>query len=157
MMGRKIMKIAALAAIAVVAFYMSNRYGFKAVIGLLLAEAAFAIFVGVNQKEAAEDFCQDLFDSLMSAAETEEEAELAIKMLAKALRMRKNRRNSMDNQQFYIIRAKDAGVFFGHIKERKGDEVTLTDCRRIWYWQGAASLSQLATEGVSEPRFCNLP
>lgn len=60
----------------------------------------------------------------------------------------------MDNQQFYIIRAKDAGVFFGHIKERKGDEVTLTDCRRIWYWQGAASLSQLATEGVSEPRFC---
>lgn len=84
MMGRKIMKIAALAAIAVVAFYMSNRYGFKAVIGLLLAEAAFAIFVGVNQKEAAEDFCQDLFDSLMSAAETEEEAELAIKMLAKA-------------------------------------------------------------------------
>ena len=83
MMGRKIMKIAALAAIAIVAFYMSRWYGVKAFIGLMLAEAAFAIFVGVNQKEATEDFCQDLFDSLMSAAETEEEVELAIKMLAK--------------------------------------------------------------------------
>ena len=56
------------------------------------------------------------------------------------------------NEQFYIIRAKDAGVFFGHIKERSGDEVVLTECRRIWYWKGAASISQLATEGVKEPR-----
>ena len=58
----------------------------------------------------------------------------------------------MDKQQYYIIRAKDAGVFFGHIKERNGDEIVLTDCRRIWYWKGAASLSQLATEGVKDQR-----
>lgn len=58
------------------------------------------------------------------------------------------------NEQFYIIRCKDAGVFFGHVKERSGDEAVLTDVRRIWYWKGAASLSQLATEGVSDPRAC---
>lgn len=52
----------------------------------------------------------------------------------------------MDNKE-YIIRADRAGVFFGHIKERNGSEVTMTDCRRLWYWDGACSLSQLATEG----------
>ena len=53
-----------------------------------------------------------------------------------------------------IIRADRAGVFFGTLKEKNGSEVTLTDCRRIWYWSGAASLSQLATEGVKRPAEC---
>lgn len=53
-----------------------------------------------------------------------------------------------------IIRADRAGVFFGTLKEKNGSEVTLTDCRRIWYWSGAASLSQLATEGVKRPDEC---
>ena len=56
--------------------------------------------------------------------------------------------------QFYIIRCKEAGVFFGHIKQRDGAEAVLTDVRRIWYWNGAASLSQMAMEGVSQPRTC---
>lgn len=60
----------------------------------------------------------------------------------------------MDKNTFYIVRCKDAGVFFGHIKSREGNEAELTDVRRIWYWEGAASLSQLATEGVSSPRNC---
>lgn len=60
----------------------------------------------------------------------------------------------MDNQQFYIIRCAEAGVFFGHVKERSGGEAVLTDARRIWYWKGAATLSQLAVEGVSEPKLC---
>ena len=58
----------------------------------------------------------------------------------------------MNSNQFYIIRAAKAGVFFGRIKERNGNEITLTECRRIWYWKGAASISQLAVEGVSDPR-----
>lgn len=57
-------------------------------------------------------------------------------------------------EQFYLIRCKDAGVFFGHIKERAGAEAVLTDVRRIWYWDGAASLSQMAVDGVSQPRAC---
>ena len=57
-------------------------------------------------------------------------------------------------EQYYIIRAARAGVFFGHITERRGDEADLTDVRRIWYWDGACSLSQLATEGTKNPKAC---
>ena len=52
-----------------------------------------------------------------------------------------------------IIRTNRAGVFFGTLSEY--DAVTRTaeikDCRRLWYWSGAASLSQLANEGVKNP------
>lgn len=61
--------------------------------------------------------------------------------------------NSMIGKKV-IIRAKEAGVFFGTLAERKGSEVTLTNCRRIWYWKGAASLSQMANEGVKSPKEC---
>ena len=27
-------------------------------------------------------------------------------------------------------------------------------CRRLWWWEGAASLSQLAKEGVKKPENC---
>lgn len=59
----------------------------------------------------------------------------------------------MDNR-YYIIRADRAGVFAGNIKERNGSEVTLTNARRLWYWSGAASLSQMAMEGVKRPNEC---
>lgn len=58
------------------------------------------------------------------------------------------------NKGYYIIRCEKAGVFFGHIKDRNGDEAVLTDVRRIWYWEGAASLSQMAMEGVKKPEAC---
>lgn len=53
-----------------------------------------------------------------------------------------------------IIRANHAGVFYGTLAEKAGDEVTITNCRRIWYWEGAASLSELAVSGVTRPRDC---
>lgn len=57
-----------------------------------------------------------------------------------------------------IIRADRAGVFFGTVKEvndtTAGREVVLENSRRIWYWNGAASLSQLATEGTKNPSRC---
>lgn len=53
-----------------------------------------------------------------------------------------------------IIRTEKAGVFFGEIKERNGSEATIANCRRLWYWDGAASLSQLAIEGVKNPTNC---
>lgn len=59
----------------------------------------------------------------------------------------------MDNR-YYIIRADRAGVFAGNIKERNGSEVTLTNARRLWYWSGAATLSQMAMEGVKRPKEC---
>lgn len=59
----------------------------------------------------------------------------------------------MENK-WYIVRANRAGVFFGHIKERNGSEATLTDARGLWYWDGAASLMQMAVDGVSKPHRC---
>lgn len=56
--------------------------------------------------------------------------------------------------QRHIIRGDRSGVFFGEIKERNGREVTIGNCRRLWYWDGAASLSQLAAEGVKRPGNC---
>ena len=59
----------------------------------------------------------------------------------------------MDAKKF-IVRTDRAGVFFCEIKERRGSEADLINARRIWYWDGAASLSQLATEGVTKPQNC---
>ncbi|MDD6312013.1 MAG: hypothetical protein PUB08_00875 [Firmicutes bacterium] len=53
-----------------------------------------------------------------------------------------------------IVRADRAGVFYGEIKERNGSEVTMTNVRRLWYWDGAASLSELATNGTKKPKNC---
>ena len=53
-----------------------------------------------------------------------------------------------------IIRADRAGVFYGTLKEKDGSDVTLTACRRLWYWDGAASISQLAKDGTTEPDNC---
>lgn len=60
----------------------------------------------------------------------------------------------MENQQYYLVRCEAASVFAGYIKERNGREVTMTDARRIWFWDGAASLSQMAMEGVKNPENC---
>jgi len=62
-----------------------------------------------------------------------------------------------EQKPFYIVRTLSAGVFFGHIKKREGKEVTMTNARRLWYWKGAASLSQLAMEGVKYPSECKFP
>ena len=53
-----------------------------------------------------------------------------------------------------IVRAKDAGVFYGTLVKKEGDEVTLKNCRRLWYWDGAASISQLAVSGTTLPDNC---
>lgn len=58
------------------------------------------------------------------------------------------------SETYYIVRCDRAGVFFGHIARRDGREVTITDVRRLWYWTGAATLSQLAQEGVKNPGAC---
>lgn len=53
-----------------------------------------------------------------------------------------------------IIRGDRSGVFFGTLVEKNGREVKLADCRRLWYWEGAASLSQMAVDGVANPNGC---
>lgn len=53
-----------------------------------------------------------------------------------------------------IVRGDRSGVFFGTLVEREGREVKLNNCRRLWYWDGAASISQLATDGTMKPNQC---
>ena len=56
-----------------------------------------------------------------------------------------------------IVRTYSAGVFAGELESRNGREVVLRNARRIWYWDGAASLSELAMRGTSKPRQCKFP
>ena len=55
-----------------------------------------------------------------------------------------------------IVRCNRAGVFYGILKEydKINREATLTDCRRLWYWKGACSLSEMAVSGVKKTRDC---
>lgn len=56
-----------------------------------------------------------------------------------------------------IVRTYSAGVFFGEIESRNGQEVVMVNARRLWRWDGAASLSQLAQSGTSKPENCKFP
>jgi hypothetical protein len=53
-----------------------------------------------------------------------------------------------------IVRGDRSGVFYGTLSSQIGQEVELKTCRRIWYWDGAASISQLAIDGTSKPENC---
>jgi hypothetical protein len=48
-------------------------------------------------------------------------------------------------------------VHFGELVSRNGIEVCLRNARRLWYWDGAASLSELAEKGTSTPQNCKFP
>lgn len=63
----------------------------------------------------------------------------------------------LDGMPYCMVRTYSAGVFAGYIESREGKEATLRNARRIWYWDGAASLSQLATDGTSKPQNCKFP
>lgn len=56
--------------------------------------------------------------------------------------------------KYVIVRTYTAGVFAGILKAKCGKEVEMESARRLWYWDGAASLSQLANEGVKNPSNC---
>ena len=62
----------------------------------------------------------------------------------------------MYQDQYCIIRSDRSGVFFGKVKTEKhhphGKTVILDECRRVHYWEGAASLSQMANSGISSGR-----
>lgn len=53
-----------------------------------------------------------------------------------------------------IFRGDRSGVFFGELVERNGQEVEIKNCRRLWYWDGACSISEIALSGVKKPDNC---
>jgi hypothetical protein len=65
--------------------------------------------------------------------------------------------STYNGMPYVIVRTYSAGVFAGYLESRKEKEVVMRQARRIWYWDGAASLSQLATDGTSKPSNCKFP
>lgn len=49
-----------------------------------------------------------------------------------------------------LVRAYEAGVYFGTLTEKNGNEVTLQNVRNIWRWEGASCLSQIANDGIKD-------
>ena len=60
----------------------------------------------------------------------------------------------LDGMDYVIVRTYSAGVFAGYLKSQEGKEAVVYNARRIWYWDGAASLSQLAVDGTNKPENC---
>lgn len=63
----------------------------------------------------------------------------------------------LEGLPYVIVRSARAGVHAGYLKSRIGGEAILLHARRLWYWKGAASLSQLAEQGTSLPNECKFP
>ena len=59
--------------------------------------------------------------------------------------------------RYVIVRTYSAGVFAGYLESRKGQEVVIRNARKLWYWDGAATLAELAVKGVSKPQNCKFP
>lgn len=66
----------------------------------------------------------------------------------------KNQKTGFSDGSYVVVRTNSAGVFAGNLESREGDEAILVNVRRLWYWDGAASLSQIALLGVSKPKNC---
>lgn len=56
--------------------------------------------------------------------------------------------------KYVLIRSYAMGVHAGELVEKSETRVVLKNTRRIWYWDGACSLSQLALEGTKKPQNC---
>lgn len=63
----------------------------------------------------------------------------------------------LDGMEYVLIRGDRSGVFAGYLESRNEREVILRQARRIWYWTGANSISQLAIDGTTTPDTCQFP
>ena len=54
----------------------------------------------------------------------------------------------MKNENYVIVRANSAGVFFGQLVEKTSNEVRMKKVRKIYYWEGACAIEQIAVDGV---------
>ncbi|NJO18779.1 MAG: hypothetical protein HC838_00140 [Spirulinaceae cyanobacterium RM2_2_10] len=60
--------------------------------------------------------------------------------------------------KYVIVRTYAMGAFAGELlPESTETKKVLKNARRLWHWQGAASLSELATRGTSKPNLCKFP
>lgn len=62
------------------------------------------------------------------------------------------RKRAPKKQEYVIARCKDAGVHAGYLVSTNEHHTVLRDSRRIWYWTGAASLSEIAVYGIRKDK-----
>ena len=83
---------------------------------------------------------------------------VTLKEIAELLSMKntaaKSGLNSFAIGQEILIRTYAAGVWFGRLKEKAGDEVILTEARRMWRWwaKESISLSGVALYGIKQEK-----
>lgn len=58
--------------------------------------------------------------------------------------------------QICMFRTYSAGVHFGKLEERNGKECLVSNSRRVFYWEKACSLSQLAVDGSGDLDKCKI-
>lgn len=52
-------------------------------------------------------------------------------------------------REYVIVRCTQAGVHAGYLEKQTREHVILSYSRRIWYWNGAATLSEIAVYGLN--------
>ncbi len=57
--------------------------------------------------------------------------------------------SNTDGLVYVVIRSRDAGCHAGYLKKDNETSVELINSRRLWNWNGAKTLSELALNGVS--------
>lgn len=58
--------------------------------------------------------------------------------------------------KYVIVRSNMAGVFFGILKQKEGQELTLEKARKFYYFSGANTVEDLADKGALNPKNCKL-
>lgn len=55
-----------------------------------------------------------------------------------------------------MVRTYSAGVHFGEVVSKNGQNVVLKNAKRVFYWTQACSLSQLAIDGSKDNKNCKI-
>ena len=58
--------------------------------------------------------------------------------------------------KYVIVRSNLAGVFFGILTDKEGDELTLKNARKFYYFSGANTVEDLATQGALNKENCKV-
>ena len=61
---------------------------------------------------------------------------------------------NQNDENYVIVRADKAGVFFGQLVKKEANEITLNNFRKLYYWSGACAVEELALHGVVNKEDC---
>ena len=62
---------------------------------------------------------------------------------------KKSSKKPASKKAISVFRTRSAGVHYGALVSRKGLEAIVSEARRIWYWTGANTLTEIANHGVA--------